>query len=510
MDLVQCLDNVQTCLQENGLTIPTYIRGVLTVPSSDSHSTVCEGLLFEAEGICSDLAQHSTSDSVFLWAFETVKTKLCQEVVVLTHQRNGLHFNASKTTSEYLEGSFMQTAARKIKEVAPNLWTLVNALLDANPARRRAMPRSETQILEELAAQREGDLGEIGGEGEGSDEDELEEDAGANKKEAKAKKRRIRAASRNTALILIKAVVSISIFAQSTNERCNYLQSVLGIFYHSTAVPEKVIETLAHAGLSISLTSIHSAVKSLSQDAARKIKAALRTLTTALAYDNFDINFKSPEPTVERPSSFVSATSATAIPLFAVGNPDALRRSQHYWEKDPRNPSPSAQPIKIDTEDLSDFHLRSSSRRAPGQKLSPLLTNYAWHIRYILIPLHQTTQIPCKSMNIKESTPDGNVEVLESLLRQGGIGEPEDKKFDHEKDVDMSEHVLLVHGDLLTKERLDTVQDSRSIEGTPKRRFQYVIFLPGLFHFKMACVDALWRTWVQPKESCLDDNGDAH
>jgi hypothetical protein len=109
-------------------------------------------------------------------------------------------------------------------------------------------------------------------------------------------------------------------------------------------------------------------------------------------------------------------------------------------------------------------------------------------------------------MNIKESTPDGNVEVLESLLRQGGIGEPEDKKFDSEKDVDMSEHILLIHGDLLTKERLDTVQDSRSIEATPKRRFQYIVFLPGLFHFKMACADALWRTWVQPKDSQVDEN----
>ena len=81
-----------------------------------------------------------------------------------------------------------------------------------------------------------------------------------------------------------KVVVSISIFVQSTNEQCNYLQGVLGIFYHSTSIPKKVIETLAHTGLSISLTSIHTAVKSLLQDAACKIKAAVHTLTMALAY----------------------------------------------------------------------------------------------------------------------------------------------------------------------------------------------------------------------------------
>ena len=114
MDLIQHLENVRTCLQQNGLTIPTYIQGVLTVPSSDA--TFHEALLFDMEGIFSDLSRHSTSNSVFTWAFEIVKMKLCQEVVALTQQKRGLHFNASKMTSEYLEGSFMQIAARKIKE----------------------------------------------------------------------------------------------------------------------------------------------------------------------------------------------------------------------------------------------------------------------------------------------------------------------------------------------------------------------------------------------------------
>ncbi|KAG2028921.1 hypothetical protein BDR03DRAFT_882337 [Suillus americanus] len=70
----------------------------------------------------------------------------------------------------------------------------------------------------------------------------------------------------------------------------------------------------------------------------------------------------------------------------------------------------------------------------------------------------------------------------------------------------MSEHIMLIHGDLLTKERLDTVRNSRCIEHTPKNRFQYVIFLPGLFHYKMACADAIWRTYIQPKEGRDDEN----
>ncbi|KAG2087739.1 hypothetical protein BD769DRAFT_1632408 [Suillus cothurnatus] len=70
----------------------------------------------------------------------------------------------------------------------------------------------------------------------------------------------------------------------------------------------------------------------------------------------------------------------------------------------------------------------------------------------------------------------------------------------------MSDHVILIHGDLLTKERLDTVRNSRRIEHTPKNRFQYVIFLPGLCHYKMACADAICRTYIQPKEGRDDEN----
>ena len=111
-----------------------------------------------------------------------------------------------------------------------------------------------------------------------------------------------------------------------------------------------------------------------------------------------------------------------------------------------------------------------------------------------------------RSMKIKQSTVDGNVEVMDSLLRQGGLGDPTDPGFETSGDVDMSEFVLLVHGDLLTKEHLDTVRDSRRIEDTPKNRFQYVVFVPGLFHYKMACVDALWRTYLQSKDGREDVN----
>ncbi|KAH9075637.1 hypothetical protein EDB83DRAFT_2175720, partial [Lactarius deliciosus] len=77
------------------------------------------------------------------------------------------------------------------------------------------------------------------------------------------------------------------------------------------------------------------------------------------------------------------------------------------------------------------------------------------------------------------------------LLHQGGLSDPTEPDFKANGDVDISDFVLLVHGDLLTKdhlqEHLDIVQDSQCIEDTPKNHFQFVIFVLGLFHYKMAC-----------------------
>ncbi|KAG2125101.1 hypothetical protein DEU56DRAFT_744063, partial [Suillus clintonianus] len=212
-----------------------------------------------------------------------------------------------------------------------------------------------------------------------------------------------------------------SIILQSSNERCNYLQGLLGVFFHSTSVPQKVIDVLAHAGLSISVTSIHNAIHSIPR-------------LTAFAWHVRNI-------LVQHGRYF--GTFADKL-----GEPESVLR----------------------------------------------------------IPVTKTEQIPFRSMRIKQSTADGNMEVMENLLRQGGIGDPTDKDFESAGDVDMSEHVLLIHGDLLTKERLDTVSDTRRIESTPKNRFQYIIFLPGLFHYKMACADAIWRTYLQPKEGRDDSN----
>jgi hypothetical protein len=124
------------------------------------------------------------------------------------------------------------------------------------------------------------------------------------------------------------------------------------------------------------------------------------------------------------------------------------------------------------------------------------------------IPVVQMRWAPAKSMDIKQSTVPGNIAVIPELLEQGGVGDPsQDNNSIWERNVlSMLAYVILFHGDLGTGERIMSLLQRRSIEHSPWQRYQYVIYVIGLFHLKMACADAIWRIFIEPKAGRDDQN----
>ena len=312
----------------------------------------------------------------------------------------------------------------------------------------------------------------------------------------------------------------MSIMMFSTNQKCNTLAAVMGIFLHSTSTPELVVEVFAHAGLSISTTSIHNMVNSMSNSAHEKLRSLAKTRTLAFAYDNFDMDFKSWSATIEHPSQTLKhATSALAFPLEHGITSDDLKHSAALWSRNPVNPH--ALPDQLHPAYIWADLLSPPTPEASGRTARTL----AWHFRHALvtyqktferfrdslgvpetvlqIPIKKTTHLPCRAMDIDQSTVDGQAEILESLFAQANIGDP----TDFLNVLDMREHVILVHGDLGTAERLDAAQRSRSIEGKPFRRLENVIFVFGLFHLQMAAADAIWRMFIEPKAQRTAPNG---
>ena len=99
----------------------------------------------------------------------------------------------------------------------------------------------------------------------------------------------------------------------------------------------------------------------------------------------------------------------------------------------------------------------------------------------------RTPIIAASAMDVNNSTVAGNIQAIEKLLAQGGVFDPaEGAMIDGLETPDVSEFVMLIHGDLGTGERITSLQQQRSIETSEWHHFQHVVFVSGLFHLKMA------------------------
>ena len=323
----------------------------------------------------------------------------------------------------------------------------------------------------------------------------------------------------------------ISIMMQSRNPKCNALETVFGIFLHSTNTPQKVIEALSHMGISISVSAIRTAIHSLSLETHETLRAMGQTYLVGYAYDNFDIDFKTGVPTIEKiGDTLTHLTSGTLILLEHGVKQEDLKCSDELWAKSSLNPIQNSVQLERTCKDLLNLHpeaefpLSGLSRRQRYQSWKFRADLYAHGPKYFgkfknslglpeevdQIPVVKMRYAPARSMDVNESTHAGNISAITDLLSQGGVGDPselteKDKRTQWiQKTTSVLQYVVLFFGDLATAERVMAVLQRRAIEGTPWRRFQFVVFVMGLFHLKMAAADAIWRIFLEPKNSRED------
>ncbi|KAK7678135.1 hypothetical protein QCA50_018928 [Cerrena zonata] len=463
---------------------------------------------------------------------------LTSEITSLAAKENGWHFSAKNARAEQIEAFSLAEMSRTLETKAPHTWLLLGALLQSDQARLRKRMRSlgmESMDLAPDPVPVDPTVDDIGGPGfDDEDEEgywEVFKDVPndiltADQSNApRPKKRQRRAGERLIALGRIRRVVLMSILLQSTNQKCNAFAATIGLFLHSTSTPELVIEVFAHAGLSISLSAIHTMIDSLSTTSGERLQELMKTYVACFAWDNFDIDLRSWLPTVERPGTTLQhGTSALAFPLAHGVTSEHLKCAAELWATDPLNPNipPSQHRPKRTWVDCLPRPIPNYTTVSEVPSFYRIL---AWHFRRVLvehcaefkhfrkqlgapetmmqIPVEKTTHIPCRAMDINSSTADGQAQIAESLFSQSNLGDPTDTPGV----VDIREHVVLVHGDLGTGERLQSVKESRAIETKPVRRLEMVIFIPGLFHLLMACADAIWKMYFEPQDLRATDDG---
>ncbi|KAJ3555332.1 hypothetical protein NM688_g2636 [Phlebia brevispora] len=328
----------------------------------------------------------------------------------------------------------------------------------------------------------------------------------------------------------IKTVVIMSILMQGRNQHCNALQSTTGIFLHSCNTPEKVIKVLAHMGISIAPSSIHRAIRSLSRETAKAIRALGQTRVASVAFDNFDIKFHMLIPTVDSPGDgLVHLTSATLLKLDHDVTPEDLRCSDTIWNRQDLHINPAAtdprpfNPLKTMTHICSLhpdtvpstvcgqlgltrrgrfsrwFHLCTLASNGPGEQFHEILKNLPEPEAVEKIPVTKLQQVPLRAMDINPATVSGNIQILEEILKQINIGKAEDGR------TELGDYIQLTHGDLGSFEHVLSALKQRCIEMTLLQRLQFVIFILGLFHLKMAAADAVWRLLVNVTKGTHQD-----
>ena len=319
---------------------------------------------------------------------------------------------------------------------------------------------------------------------------------------------------------------------QSVNQKLNALQSILGFFFQSAHALYKVIDTLARLGVSMSTDAINMAVRSLSIESENALRNLGQSLLASYAYNNFDVDLKSQVPTAEKSNnSLKHLTSGLLFPLVHGVTSNDLMCSEELWKKSELNPHVERQnvPQRRSMEDLINLHPDASNASPLSchdqfnawmflRDLCSYGPNFFHQFEAMLqdpepveqIPLVKTPIYAAQAMDVNNSTVSSNIHAVINLLQQGGINDPAAGQSNEDGDVEMdsldiSKHVILIHGDLGTREHLQAAQLHRSIESTPWNHFQHVVFIPGLFHLKMACADALWRCFIYPPTAHEDE-----
>lgn len=233
------------------------------------------------------------------------------------------------------------------------------------------------------------------------------------------------------------------------------------------------------------------------------------------AYDNFDILLKPLTPTLEKNVDPLKHLTSALVFQYQHGVvPGDLRVSEELWRSDGFNDKSEASTTytkadmwskvlsrysELASSDMEQVEVDRHSEFRIWLFLHDLIERGPEYFRKFqkelsaptpigeAIPVKPTQIIPLQSLDITNSTVTGNIDTIEKILEQTGLGDYEPPT----PTIPLDRHVLLFHGDLGTGDRINSARSWRSIEGGPRDRLQFVVFVMGLFHAKMACTETI-------------------
>ncbi|EMD35387.1 hypothetical protein CERSUDRAFT_53612, partial [Gelatoporia subvermispora B] len=296
MSATKPVQHILEILDAAGLTIGSFLNALLIDTTYKDHPLIVD--LQDDGGILIEwLIQRAKTTAVMKsWALQIVKQYCMEELTGLSGKKMGMHFNVKRANEEQVQSFDIEALAGTMQNHAPMAWELIGGLLEADPAiakrRRQKRGKSKRRPIRQV------DPIATTGDTDVEVPLVLEEDNN-NKYWRDFDEPPDTHNNEEYLLDMDKSVVAIALMLHSTNQRCNTLQAMVGVFLHACNAPEAIIDFLSRIGLSISRSAINTAVTSLSAEAIQEIRKLGRTLLSQSAYDNFDVELRRLVPTVE-------------------------------------------------------------------------------------------------------------------------------------------------------------------------------------------------------------------
>ncbi|KAJ7137065.1 hypothetical protein C8R44DRAFT_948841 [Mycena epipterygia] len=113
-----------------------------------------------------------------------------------------------------------------------------------------------------------------------------------------------------------KATIGATKACVVRSQKANNFQLVIGLFLLGSGASKREIEVLAHAGLSVSYSTINDHVKQLSKEGLAQIREVVKSGMVQIVWDNLNIAFKVAAQRLNSKSHFDNGTTSTMIPVF--------------------------------------------------------------------------------------------------------------------------------------------------------------------------------------------------
>ncbi|KAF9977406.1 hypothetical protein BGZ65_007410 [Modicella reniformis] len=263
------------------------------------------------------------------------------------------------------------------------------------------------------------------------------------------------------------------------SQQMNYLQMSMGMYLYSKGCPKKVVSVLSELSLSVSHQTVLNSLKVLTKDAVATVRSKVMNNPWFPLYDNINISTRKYDQRIDNTDSFENGTTATIVIGKDLGEEMPVQ----------------VQSKTLGLEDLTfnEWNRLHFEKVVEFYLVDVLIRHYAGYNRCnVRVPqitpleIEQTITFPLPSMKIDQSSIEGNLQIIETvMLRTLGL----------KKEWFVAGTKTIITGDQLTVARIDSLKELRQGDVTTYDRMEWAVPVMQLFHLQMLLCSTIFRTY---------------